>query len=138
MNMNRIRVLIIILVFILIVSSITADATALSINPVNNPWIAQSIDEDKSGVMNTSSAFVGTNQIPMLSYNKDGSYAITFVHKATSAVVGNCGPNDSWFSFNLNDPSIRHGTVSNMAYFQVIDTFLVKWAYQADFMVRGK
>lgn len=125
------RMVIAVVVVILAVSSISASAGYFIKTSANLPWRGQYFMDHEDGVKNLSTAFVGTYQIPMLSYSKVGSNNIFQAHMATSAVPGNCGPNNAWYCTSWHDNALIPGTVSNMATLQIMDTHLIKWAYSA-------
>lgn len=119
-----------VIVMVLLLGVISVDAASLSSLVANLPWTTQRIDNDEPDVRNLSTAFVGKNQIPMLSYTKTGSNKIYQAHLETDAVTGNCGPEDRWYCMNWSDSILVEGTVSNISTFLYgPDTFGVKWVY---------
>lgn len=130
--------LVLVLVLILLVTTISVSAASLIDLAVNQHWKVQLLKGDEDGVRNLSTAFVGNLQVPMLSYSKVGQTRIYQAFAATSAVPGNCGPNNTWFCTSWNDSALVPNTVSNMATgLYGSSTFGVKWVYQAGGMLRG-
>jgi hypothetical protein len=122
---------------ILLVGTISVNGAALDATTVNLPWTVQLLKGGEENVRNLSTAFVGLYQTPMLSYSKVGSHYIYRAHAATSAVPGNCGPNNTW---NCNEwflSNLVPGTVSQMATLQLIDTHLIGWAFSTGSTIRG-
>jgi len=132
-----IRMLIALVIIILFTGAISADAASLSGTAANNPWTSQTFKDSEDGVKNLSTAFVGKYKIPMLSYNKGTLHRIFQTHKATDAVLGNCGPNNAWYCNYWEDSALIPGTVSPMATIQYIDTHAIRWAYSTGTMIRG-
>lgn len=104
---------------------------------VNDPWTSQYLANAEDGVRNLSTAFVGDYQIPMISYSRNGQDHIFQVHASTSAVVGNCGPNNAWYCNDWYDSDLIPGTVSQMATYQYIQTHAIRWAFSTGSMIRG-
>jgi hypothetical protein len=128
---------IIMLVLVLLVGMISVEAASEAESVADQPWIPQLFKEGEDGVRNLSTAFVGNNEIPILSYSKVGSDRIYQAHKATSAVEGNCGPDNAWYCTYWEDPNLIPSTVSQMATMPIMDTHLIKWAYSTGSMIRG-
>ena len=137
MNTKRVKLLVIVMVFL--TGVISVDAASLNSTAAQQPWTVQRIDGNVPDVWNLSTAFVGKNQVPMLSYTKTGSNRIYQVHLATEEVPGNCGPDQTWYCNYWQDLDLLEGTVSNLATFLYgPDTFGVKWAYgTTDGTLRG-
>ena len=131
------RTVITLVVVLLIAGTVSADAASLSATAANNPWTSQMFKDSEDGVANLSSAFVGAFQVPMFSYSKAGLHHIYQVHAATSAVPGNCGPNNAWYCDSWQDSDLLPGTVSQMATVQYIDTHAIRWVYSTGTMIRG-
>lgn len=125
------------MVMVLLVGTISVGGASLDATAINQPWTVQLLKGDKDGVRNLSTAFVGAFQTPMLSFSKVGSHYIYRAHAATSAVAGNCGPNNTWYCNEWFLSNLVPGTVSQMATMQIIDTHLIGWAYSTDSMIRG-
>ena len=125
------------LVVILVAGTISVDAASLSGAAANDPWTSQWFKDGEDGVRNLSTAFVGKLEIPMLSYSRNGLTHIYQAHAATSAVPGNCGPNNAWYCTDWSDSALIPGTVSNMATVQYIDTHAIRWVYSTGSMIRG-
>jgi hypothetical protein len=124
------------LVFLL--GTISANATSSGSAAVNQPWTVQLLKADEDAVRNLSAAHVGTYQIPILSYNRVGLHVIYVAHPKTSATIGNCGPNNTWFCYGRwLDNALIDGTVSQMATMQIFDTHLIQWAYATATTIRG-
>jgi len=130
------RAIFITLATVLFVGMISVDAAPSDITAANQPWSVQLIRSEES-VRNLSTAFVGAFQTPMLSYSKVGSHYIYRAHAATSAVPGNCGPNNTWYCNQWFLSNLVPGTVSEMATMQIIDTHLIQWAFSTGSTIRG-
>jgi hypothetical protein len=131
------RAFFMLLVLLLFGGTIYAEAASLSASAANLPWFTNLLNADQTGVMNLSTAFVGSSQVPMLSYSKTGTHRIFQAHAATSAVAGNCGPNNTWYCSHWDDSALVTGTVSQMATLSYLDTHAIKWAYSTGSMIRG-
>jgi len=134
---KHLRMVIALVAVILIAGTVSADAASLSGTATNNPWTSQTFKDSEDGVANLSTAFVGAFQVPMLSYSKAGLHNIYQVHAATSAVPGNCGPNNAWYCDSWQDSDLLPGTVSQMATAQYVDTHAIRWVYSTPTMIRG-
>jgi len=117
------------LVLFLVVGTISAQAASVNTTAANQPWRVQVFKGGVEGVTNLSTAFVGSFQTPMLSYGRAGMHYIYMAHAATSAVPGNCGPNNAWYCNQWYDSTLVPSSVSPMATMQIMDTHLVQWAY---------
>jgi hypothetical protein len=132
------RLVFITLVLVVLGSIITVNAASVNAPAVDQPWKVDFMGE-VDGIRNLSTAFVGANQIPMLSYSKVGSYYISMAYKAPPAISGNCGPNDTWYcSVYSSETDLIPGTLSNMATLPILDTHLFGWAYSTGTVIRGK
>ena len=132
------RVIFIATVMVLLVGTISVSATSFIQMGANLPWASQYFKDSEDGVSNLSTTFVGKFEIPMLSYSRNGLRHIYQAHAATSAVPGNCGPNNAWYCNDWEDTSLVPGTVSQMATHQYIDTHAIRWAYATTGgMIRG-
>ncbi|OGO31147.1 MAG: hypothetical protein A2136_00385 [Chloroflexi bacterium RBG_16_54_11] len=109
---KQFRLILILAVLILIASTISASASSVNGWAVQQPWMDQIFADSEDGVTNLSTAFVGAYQIPMLSYSLYGSKNFYLAHKETSAMPGNCGPDNNWYCFLWDDPDLVPGTVS--------------------------
>jgi hypothetical protein len=130
------RMLIVLVVVILVAGTISVDAASVN-GAATSPWYPLLFKDAEDGIKNLSTAFVGKYEIPMLSYSKTGSAHIYEAFKATSAVAGDCGPNNEWVCRTWDDLDLVPGTVSNMAAERIIDTHTVSWVYSANGMIRG-
>jgi hypothetical protein len=115
----------------------TVSSTIAYNEVVNDPWTSKYLADAEDGVRNVSTAFVGNYQIPMISYSRNGQDNIFQAHTATSAVAGNCGPDNTWYCNNWYDPDLIPGTVSQMATIQYIQTHAIRWAFSTGSMIRG-
>jgi hypothetical protein len=128
------------IIIVMIIISITFSASAQSSIQMGAelPWSTQLFKDAESGVKNLSTAFVGLNQIPMLSYSRTDFHRIYQAHKATTAVPGNCGLDDSWYCDYWEDSDLIPGTVSQMATHRYINTHAIRWAFAtSDGTIRG-
>jgi len=125
------RIIFFVCIFIFI-SSIPASAASPSFNRETQPWTIQTIDNDEPGVQNLSAAYVGSNQVPISIYTKNDGDGIYYVHRATEAIPGNCGPNDGWFCSSYGTNLIE-STLSNLAtLIYAPNYFTLKYAYASD------
>jgi hypothetical protein len=116
-------------VIILISSTISVSAQSSIQMGAQMPWSPQLFKDAESGVKNLSTAFIGLYQIPMLSYSRTGFTRIYQAHRATSAVPGNCGPDNAWYCDYWEDLALIPGTVSDMATHRFINSNLIGWAF---------
>ena len=133
--MKKLRVVFIILTLSLGVVSLTVYASSLNTISDTQPWKAQLFDDDVNNVMNLSTSFVGNEQVPLMIYNYIddiyGDYWIFFAHGGAENNYHNCGPENTWSCIQTKfDPEFIPGTVSNTSIFQIIDTFILGFAYQ--------
>ena len=135
--MKKKRVVILVLLMVLMVGIISAKAGSSSGVMASLPWVTQKFKDGESGVRNLSAEFVGKYQIPMTSMSRIGNDRIYQAHKATSAVEGNCGPDNAWFCTSWYDSALVPGTVSQMATQSNTDTHVIKWAYSTGAYIRG-
>ena len=135
MKKNKVHITLIVL--LLFVVTITTNVNASGSNPVNQPWKAQTIDYDEPNVRNLSTAFVGANQIPILSYSKLGEQKIFITYLETSMVSGNCGPGNSWVCRSIDMTGLLAETVSNIEVFPVVNTTIVKLAFGQNTFING-
>jgi hypothetical protein len=131
------RAIVLGLVFIWIVGTFTSAGASLNVVAAEMPWTKQALIA-QDGIQNLSSAFVGKYNIPMLSYSRTGYHTIFQAHLATSAVPGDCGPNNSWKCSAWSDPDLLASTLSNMAAETIIDTHIIKWVYSTGTYLRGR
>lgn len=119
------------MVLALLGGTISVYGSSSGLKPAEQPWTLKTIDEDEPQVQNLSTAFVGPNQVPMMSYSRTGKHIIFKAHPATSALPGNCGPGDSWYcGYAWEDVDLIPGTVSNIATYRYSpDKFEVSWVY---------
>ena len=131
--------LVITLVFVLLIGAFSVDAAALEAIAAAQPWTAQVFQLDMAGVQSLSTAFVGKYQVPIMSYTRPtGPNWIWYMHRATEAVAGNCGFEDTWTCFGWSDGDLIRGTVSNLATESDVETHLEAWAYlTTDGTIRG-
>jgi hypothetical protein len=120
----------ILIILIIVTTTFSVNAATIDQNGVDLPWTSQLFKDAEGEVRNLSTAFVGANQVPMLSYSIVGTDAIRQAHRATSATPGNCGPDNSWYCFSWLDPYLLPATLSDMATHIYIDSHAIKWAYQ--------
>ncbi|HPH97077.1 MAG TPA: hypothetical protein PKW33_18155 [Anaerolineaceae bacterium] len=126
-------------IFLFLVSPLTVQALPASVVNVTNPaWTAELLKDGEDGFKNVSTAFVGKYEIPVVSYSRTGMTRIYQIFRATTAVAGNCGPNNGWHCTTWYDSDLVPGSVSNIAT-EVYgpDTFGVKWVYSANGYIRG-
>ena len=135
--MNKKRAFILTLLLVILVGIISVNAGESNGVMASLPWVTEKFKDGESGVKNLSAEFVGKYQIPMTSMSRIGNTRIYQAHKATSAVEGNCGPDDTWFCTSWYDPDLVPGTVSPMATQSYIDTHVIKWAYSTGGYIRG-
>lgn len=137
--MKKWPVLILAMILILMASPLAAQAGSFKATTAANPtWTVELLKDGEAGFRNVSTAFVGKYEIPVLSYSKTGMTRIYQIFRATTAVAGNCGPNNGWYCTSWYDSDLAPGSVSNIAT-EVYgpDTFGVKWAYSANGYIRG-
>jgi len=135
------RILFLTIVLVLAMSAVSVEAASTS-TAVNQPWTTGVVKAGVTNISNLSTAFVGANEIPMLSYAVTTTPKVTKIyqaHLATSVMPGNCGPSNTWFCTDWNaGASFYPGTLSNMATERYgATTFGLKWAYQNGAYIRG-
>jgi hypothetical protein len=91
----------------------------------------QVLKGSEAGFTNVSTAFVGKNEIPFVSYTKVGSESVFMAFPATTGFPGNCGLNNGWHCTYYLDYNLAPTSLSNVATDQYgPDTFGVKWVYK--------
>ncbi len=124
------------LVMLLLISITPAQAASPVSSAAFQPWKIQLLKGDVGNVVNMSAAFVGQTEIPMISYSITGSTRIYRTFRATPAVTGNCGINNSWYCTYTQYDNLIPGSLSQMAVEQTTaNTFTVGWAYSTGTMV---
>lgn len=125
-------------IFLLCALFLVVSTTSVSAGPsipvpstVNAPWINQVVKVGEDGISSLSTAFVGKNEVPFLSYYKSGITRIYQVFQATAAVPGNCPDNNAWVCTYWNDAQMAAGTLSNVATGSFGgNTFGLRWIYK--------
>jgi hypothetical protein len=107
-----------------------------SADAVNLPWEKYVIDGDKPGVRNLSTAFIGNNQVPMMSWGQTGTDIIYRAHRTLDG-NGNCGPDDAWRCLSATATNLVDGTISNLATETYINTHVIRWVYSSGSFIRG-
>lgn len=124
-------------IFMMVVMALLLVAASVQVEPqssiaANQPWTVQLFKDSQDGVLNLSTAFVGRNNVPILSYGKSGSLGfIYYAYKATSVEPGDCGPDNSWVCLVLGHSGLIPATISEIAYELDVLPYLhdVSWAY---------
>jgi len=126
--------------FVLALLMLLCTGAALAVIPsataATFPWEKQLIDGDKPGVHNLSTAFVGNNQVPMMSWGETGVDIIYRAHRTLDG-NGNCGPDDAWRCLSAGATNLVDGTISNLATETFINTHVIRWAYSSGSFIRG-
>jgi hypothetical protein len=136
MKANKVIHITLVLVFLL--GATSAEAASSGSSTASQRWKVQLLKGGEDSIRNLSTAYVGISETPMLSYDKIGSPYIYRAYTATSAVPGNCGPNNGWYCNQWFISGLVPGTVSPMATWQkTADTHLVRWAFSTSTMIRG-
>ena len=134
------RAFILALVLFLCTGTFSAQAAASGSSAVSQPWKIQLFTSGLANIKNLSTAFVGDQQIPILSYslNVAGDHYIYYAHPATPAAPGNCGPNNTWHCAKYWFGNLVPGTLSPINASQKADKhILLQWAFQTAGMLRG-
>ncbi len=133
------RILFLALVLVLAMSTISVEAASSKTPVANEPWTAGTVKPNVAGITRLSTAFGGAFETPMMSYAMTGTTKIYQAHVANSTMVGNCGPNDTWFCTDWNaGAGFLPNTLSNMATERYgATTFGTRWAYQIGGMIKG-
>ena len=130
------RVLMVAVVCVFVAGVVNVNAAALRDSVAQTPWTVNVIDEDKPGVINLSSAFVGNNEVPMMSWGELGADYIYRSH-LTPDGNGNCGPDNAWECLSALAPSLVDGTISNLATEVFINSHILRWVFQSGTKLRG-
>lgn len=138
--MKKMRWLLIILAFFLLSGTGPVRASAPASPAANQPWRIQLFTNGLANIKNLSTAFVGDQQIPILSYslNVAGDHYIYYAHPASAAAAGNCGPDNTWHCARYWFGNLVPGTLSPINASQKADKhILLQWAFQTVDMIRG-
>jgi hypothetical protein len=130
------RTLTVIAVFLLIVGAVNVEAAGLRASPAQIPWTPQQIWGDSPGVLNLASAFVGNNEVPMMSWGVSGNDIIYRTHKTLDG-NGNCGPDDTWRCQSASAADLVDGTLSNLATEVFINSHILRWVFQSGTKLQG-
>jgi hypothetical protein len=117
-------------------SSGAAQAAIPSADAATYPWEKYVINDNKPGVLNLSTAFVGNNQVPMMSWGETDKDIIYRAHRTLDG-DGNCGPDDAWNCLSAGATNLVDGTISNLATETFINTHVIRWAFQSGSNIRA-
>jgi hypothetical protein len=138
--MNKKRWFLIILAFFFLAGTNPVGASTPDSPAANQPWDIKLFTNGLTNIKNLSTAFVGDPQIPILSYSLDapGDHYIYYAHPATTATLGNCGPDNTWHCVKYWFGNLVPGTVSPINVSQKADNhILLQWAFQTVDMIRS-
>lgn len=136
--MKATKVFLIVFVFVLIFGFVPVNAAITPPEVVNLPYTTENVDTNEIHVVNLSTAFVGSAEIPLISYTRTDYNSIRYAHLATQAVPGNCGPNNNWVCSTFSPWSIVHRSLSNVATERYgANTFGLAWAFSDNSSVVG-
>ena len=134
------RVILLTMAVILFAGTISVGAAPSGNLAVNQPWKIQLFTSGLANIKNLSTAFVGDQQIPILSYslNVAGDHYLYYAHPATTAAPGNCGLNNTWHCVKYWFGNLVPGTLSPINVSQKADKhILLQWAFETVGMIRG-